>query len=73
MHDRWTSFRNFWFAYDRAGLQGSETSKVSQIAEYTRRDARPFPPRGVEGEARMKLSVIRFHVLALDDRLQGCP
>src|SRR5437870_3986409 len=23
---------------------------------------RPFPPRGVEGEARMKLSVIRFHV-----------
>lgn len=32
--DRWTSIREFMFEYDRAEIQGSDTSKVSEIAAY---------------------------------------
>ena len=30
----WTSYRDFWFATDRAELQNAELDKVSEIATY---------------------------------------
>ena len=32
--DRWTSFRDIWFEFNRADIQSSETSKVSEIVAY---------------------------------------
>jgi outer membrane protein OmpA-like peptidoglycan-associated protein len=45
--DRWTSFRDFWFDYNRADLQISDTSKVSEIAAYIKRN--PSLRIGIDG------------------------
>jgi outer membrane protein OmpA-like peptidoglycan-associated protein len=45
--ERWTSFRDFWFAFDRAEIQPSETSKVSEIAAYMKQN--PSLHIGIDG------------------------
>lgn len=44
---QWTSFRDFWFAYDRADIQPSETSKVFEIASYMKQN--PSLRIGIDG------------------------
>lgn len=36
MVERWTSYRDLWFASNGASLQSSESSKVIEIAEYVK-------------------------------------
>jgi outer membrane protein OmpA-like peptidoglycan-associated protein len=45
--DRWTSFREFMFAYDRADIQSSDTTKVSDIAIYMKEN--PSLQVGIDG------------------------
>jgi len=45
--DRWTSFRDFMFEYDRADIQPADTSKVSEIAAYMRQN--PSLQVGLDG------------------------
>lgn len=45
--DRWTSFRDFWFGFNRADLQTSEMSKVSEVAAYMKQN--PSLRVGIDG------------------------
>jgi outer membrane protein OmpA-like peptidoglycan-associated protein len=45
--DRWTSFRDFWFDFNRADLQTSEMSKVSEVAAYMKQN--PSLRVGIDG------------------------
>jgi peptidoglycan-associated lipoprotein len=36
--DHWTSYRDFWFDFDRADMQPSETAKVADIATYLKKN-----------------------------------
>lgn len=45
--DRWTSFRDLWFGFDRADLQTSEMSKVSEVAAYMKQN--PSLRVGIDG------------------------
>src|SRR5437016_4690596 len=61
----WLACRQLSWRFRRGSPQGSvgptgAQGPVGVLDPWT--SFRPFPPRGVEGEARMKLSVIRFHV-----------
>jgi outer membrane protein OmpA-like peptidoglycan-associated protein len=44
---RWTSYRDFWFAFDNSDLQASDTSTVSGIAEYMTQN--PSLSVGIDG------------------------
>jgi outer membrane protein OmpA-like peptidoglycan-associated protein len=44
---RWTSFRDFWFAFDNSDLQASDTSKVSEITAYMNQN--PSLQIGIDG------------------------
>ena len=43
----WTSFRDFWFEFDRADIRSSETSKVSDVAMYMQQN--PSLQVGIDG------------------------
>ncbi len=45
--DRWTSFRDIWFDFNRANLDASEMSKVSEIATYMNQN--PSLQVGIDG------------------------
>jgi outer membrane protein OmpA-like peptidoglycan-associated protein len=45
--DRWTSLRDFMFEYNKADLQPSDTSKVSEIADYMKQN--PSLQVGIDG------------------------
>jgi outer membrane protein OmpA-like peptidoglycan-associated protein len=45
--DRWTSFREFSFEFNRADIQASDTSKVSEIAAYMKQN--PSLRIGIDG------------------------
>jgi outer membrane protein OmpA-like peptidoglycan-associated protein len=45
--DRWTSFRDFWFDFNRADLQTSQMSKVSEVAAYMKQN--PSLRVGIDG------------------------
>jgi len=45
--DRWTSFREFVFEFNRADIQASDTSKVSEIAAYMKQN--PSLRIGIDG------------------------
>jgi outer membrane protein OmpA-like peptidoglycan-associated protein len=45
--DRWTSFRDFWFDFNKADLQTSEMSKVSEVASYMKQN--PSLQVGIDG------------------------
>lgn len=45
--DRWTSFRDFWFDFNRADLQTSEMIKVSETAAYMKQN--PSLRVGIDG------------------------
>jgi hypothetical protein len=45
--DRWTSFRDFIFEYERADIQPSDVSKVAEIAAYTKQN--PSIQLGIDG------------------------
>lgn len=47
MIDGWTSFRDFFFAYDRADIQPSDVSKVAEIAAYAKEN--PSIQLGIDG------------------------
>jgi outer membrane protein OmpA-like peptidoglycan-associated protein len=47
MVDRWTSFRDFWFEFNRAALPASEMSKVSEVAAYMKQN--PSLRVGIDG------------------------
>ena len=44
---RWVSFRDFWFDFNRADLDASEMSKVSEIATYMNQN--PSLRVGIDG------------------------
>jgi hypothetical protein len=45
--DRWTSFRDFWFAFNKADLPASEMSKVSEVVAYMKQS--PSLRVGIDG------------------------
>jgi outer membrane protein OmpA-like peptidoglycan-associated protein len=45
--DRWTSLRDFTFDYNKADLQPSDASKVSEIADYMKQN--PSLQVGIDG------------------------
>jgi outer membrane protein OmpA-like peptidoglycan-associated protein len=45
--DRWTSFRDFWFAFNKADLPASEMSKVSEVVAYMKQN--PSLRVGIDG------------------------
>jgi len=45
--DRWNSFRDIWFDFNRADLDASEMSKVSEIATYMNQN--PSLRVGIDG------------------------
>jgi hypothetical protein len=45
--DRWTSYRDFTFAYDRADIQSSDATKVTDIAAYMKQN--PSIQVGIDG------------------------
>jgi outer membrane protein OmpA-like peptidoglycan-associated protein len=45
--DRWTSFRDFWFDFNRADLQTSELNKVTEVATYMKQN--PSLQVGIDG------------------------
>jgi outer membrane protein OmpA-like peptidoglycan-associated protein len=45
--DRWTSFRDFWFDFNKADLSASEMSKVSEVAAYMKQN--PSLRIGIDG------------------------
>ena len=45
--DRWTSFRELWFDFNRSDLQTSEMSKVSEVAAYMKQN--PSLRVGIDG------------------------
>lgn len=45
--DRWTSFRDFWFDFNSAAIQPSDTNKVSEIADYMKQN--PSLQVGIDG------------------------
>jgi outer membrane protein OmpA-like peptidoglycan-associated protein len=45
--DRWTSFRDFWFDFNKADLSSSEKSKVSEVAAYMKQN--PSLRVGIDG------------------------
>jgi len=45
--DRWTSFREFVFEFNRADIQASDTGKVSEIAAYMKQN--PSLRIGIDG------------------------
>ena len=49
MVDRWTSFREFVFEFNRADIQASDTSKVSEISAYMKEN--PSVQVGIDGFA----------------------
>lgn len=47
MVNSWTSFRDFWFDFNRADIQPSDTSKASEIADYMNQN--PSLRVGIDG------------------------
>jgi outer membrane protein OmpA-like peptidoglycan-associated protein len=45
--DRWTSFRDFMFDYDRADVQSADATKVAEIAAYMKQN--PSLQVGIDG------------------------
>jgi len=45
--DRWTSFRDFWFDFNRADLSFYELTKVSEVATYMKQN--PSLQVGIDG------------------------
>jgi len=45
--DRWTSFRDFWFDFNKADLPASELSKVAEVAVYMKQN--PSLRIGIDG------------------------
>jgi outer membrane protein OmpA-like peptidoglycan-associated protein len=45
--DRWTSYRDFDFEYDRADMRNSDATKVSEIATYMKQN--PSLQVGIDG------------------------
>ena len=43
----WTSYREIWFAYGSAEINGSETNKVAEIATYMKQN--PSLEIGIDG------------------------
>jgi outer membrane protein OmpA-like peptidoglycan-associated protein len=44
---RWTSYRDFWFAFDNSDLQASDASTVSEITAYMNQN--PSLRLGIDG------------------------
>jgi outer membrane protein OmpA-like peptidoglycan-associated protein len=47
MVDRWTSYRDFMFEYEKANIQPSDSTKVSEIAAYMKQN--PSLQVGIDG------------------------
>jgi outer membrane protein OmpA-like peptidoglycan-associated protein len=45
--DRWTSYRDFWFEFNSAEIQGSEQDKLTTIATYMQKN--PSLQLGIDG------------------------
>jgi outer membrane protein OmpA-like peptidoglycan-associated protein len=45
--DRWVSYRDFWFDFDKSDMQASETAKVADIASYLKKN--PSLQVGIDG------------------------
>jgi outer membrane protein OmpA-like peptidoglycan-associated protein len=45
--DRWTSYKEFMFEFNKADIQASETSKVSEVAAYLKQN--PSLRIGIDG------------------------
>jgi peptidoglycan-associated lipoprotein len=45
--DRWTSYRDFWFQFDSAEIQGSEMNKLAEVAAYMKKN--PSLQIGIDG------------------------